>query len=156
MAHDVFVCHSHEDYTIALAVCAKLEAAHIRCWVAPRDVGGGAYAGQPVRAISSATAVLLIFSDKSNASEAVLRELEIASECQKVIVPFRLHDVRPNDDLRFFTMRMHWLDALTPPLEERLDDLVAFVQRLLAAQPTLPPSIQPEEAANLESRQVEI
>ena len=155
MAHDIFICHAHADYNTALAACAKLEEAHVRCWIAPRDVGAGAYARQLVHAISDTTAVLLIFSDKSNTSENVLRELEIASSRQKIIVPFRLEDVHPNEDLEYFTLRMHWLDALTPPLESRLDELVAFIQRLLAAQPTLPPPVSHESGAELERQQVE-
>jgi hypothetical protein len=135
MAHDVFICHAHEDLNTALAACAKLEAAHIRCWMAPRDVGPGAYARQLVEAISGATAVLLVYSGKANQSEHVLRELEIASSRDRVIIPFRIEDVRPNEDLEYFTLRMHWLDALTPPIEARLDELVRFVQRLLSAEP---------------------
>jgi len=139
MAHDVFICHAHEDYTTALAACAKLEEAHVRCWIAPRDVGPGAYAKQLVQAIDGASAVLLVFSEKANRSEHVLRELEIASNRQKVIIPFKIENVRPNEDLEYFTLRVHWLDALNPPLEHRLDELVHFVQRLLAAQPVLTP-----------------
>jgi len=34
MAHDVFISYSAEDKPIADAVCAALEAEHIRCWIA--------------------------------------------------------------------------------------------------------------------------
>jgi hypothetical protein len=138
--HAIFVCHAHADYDTAMAACDKLEAAGVRCWIAPRDVGAGAYASQLVRAISSATAVLLMFTSKSNASEHVLRELEIAASRQKVIVPLRLEAVTPNEDLEYFTLRMHWLDALTPPLESRLDELTAFIVRLVATQAAAVPS----------------
>ncbi len=36
MAHDVFISYSSKDKPIADAVCANIEAAGIRCWVAPR------------------------------------------------------------------------------------------------------------------------
>jgi len=41
MAHDVFISHSAQDKAIADAVCAALENAAVRCWVAPRDVQPG-------------------------------------------------------------------------------------------------------------------
>jgi hypothetical protein len=140
-ARDVFICHAHADYETALAVCTKLEAAGVRCWIAPRDVEAGAYAPQLVRAISNATAVLLLYSSRSNASDHVLRELEIASSRRKIIVPLRLEDVPPSEELEYFTLRMHWLDALAPPLEARLDELTAFMQRLMTTQAaTAPPA----------------
>jgi len=41
-AFDVFVSYAIEDKLIADAIVAKLEAAMIRCWIAPRDIPPGA------------------------------------------------------------------------------------------------------------------
>ena len=145
MAHDVFICHSSEDKTIANAACAKLESAGIRCWMAPRDpIAGIPYGRQLVDAITSARIVLLIFSGNANRSEHVLRELEVASDSGKIIVPFRIENVAPSGDLRYYITRVHWLDAMSPPMEARLNELVTLMQRLLdmplapAAAATLP------------------
>ncbi len=132
MAHDVFVCYSSEDKTIANAACAKLESAGIRCWMAPRDpIAGIPYGRQLVDAITAARIVLLIFSGNANRSEHVLRELEVASDSGKIIVPFRIENVTPSGDLRYYITRVHWLDAMSPPMESRLNELVALMQRLL-------------------------
>ncbi len=132
MAHDVFVCYSSEDKTIANAACAKLESAGIRCWMAPRDpIAGIPYGRQLVDAITAARIVLLIFSGHANRSEHVLRELEVASDSGKIIVPFRIENVVPSGDLRYYITRVHWLDAMSPPMEARLSELVALMQRLM-------------------------
>ncbi len=132
MAHDVFVCYSSEDKTIANAACAKLESAGIRCWIAPRDpIAGIPYGRQLVDAITAARIVLLIFSGHANRSEHVLRELEVASDSGKIIVPFRIENVVPSGDLRYYITRVHWLDAMSPPMEARLGELVALMQRLM-------------------------
>ncbi|HEX5275453.1 MAG TPA: toll/interleukin-1 receptor domain-containing protein [Candidatus Rubrimentiphilum sp.] len=132
MAHDVFVCYSSEDKTIANAACAKLESAGIRCWMAPRDpIAGIPYGRQLVDAITAARIVLLIFSGNANRSEHVLRELEVASDSGKIIVPFRIENVTPSGDLRYYITRVHWLDAMSPPMESRLNELVALMQRLM-------------------------
>jgi hypothetical protein len=132
MAHDVFVCYSSEDKTIANAACAKLESAGIHCWMAPRDpIAGIPYGRQLVDAITAARIVLLIFSGNANRSEHVLRELEVASDSGKIIVPFRIENVTPSGDLRYYITRVHWLDAMSPPMEARLNELVALTQRLL-------------------------
>ena len=40
MAHDVFICHSSKDRTIANAVCSTLEQNRIRCWIGYRRRSG--------------------------------------------------------------------------------------------------------------------
>jgi hypothetical protein len=76
MAHDVFISHSTNNRSVANAVCASLESVAIRCWIAPRDVmPGRSYSGEITRAIQQSRAFVLIFSEDSNNSEQVLREV---------------------------------------------------------------------------------
>jgi hypothetical protein len=132
MAHDVFISHSAQDKAVADAVCAALERAGVRCWIAPRDVQPGrSFAGEITRAISQSKAMVLIFSASSNNSQQVLREVQLAVSSHLHIVQLRIEEVRPNDDLTYFLSTPHWLDALTPPLENHLQRLVVAVQALL-------------------------
>jgi TIR domain len=82
-SHAVFISHSSDDNTAAEGVCAALEAAGIRCWIAPRDVmAGRPYSGQITEAIRRAEILLLVLSDASNRSKQVLREVERAAHFQ--------------------------------------------------------------------------
>src|SRR6185436_18645331 len=100
MAHDVFISHSTSNRPVANAVCASLENAGIRCWIAPRDVmPGRPYSGEITRAIQQSRAFVLIFSQSSNNSEQVLREVQLAANSHLHIVQFRIDAVTPNDDL---------------------------------------------------------
>jgi predicted ATPase len=146
MAHDVFICHSSQDKAVADAACAALERADIACWIAPRNpVPGVPYGRQIIDAIERARALLLLFSAHANRSEHVARELEIAANAEKPIVPLRIEAVMPSGDLQYYVMRVHWLDATAPPLETRLSELVAAVQQVLEATPrhNLPPQLTP-------------
>ncbi len=132
MAHDVFISHSAQDKAVADAVCAALERAALRCWIAPRDVQPGrSFAGEITRAIQQSKAMVLIFSANSNNSQQVLREVQLAVSSHLHIIQLRIEDVSPNDDLTYFLSTPHWLDALTPPLENHLQRLVAAVQALV-------------------------
>jgi hypothetical protein len=52
---DVFISYSSQDKPTADAACAALEAANIRCWIAPRDINPGRdYAESIIEAIESA------------------------------------------------------------------------------------------------------
>jgi hypothetical protein len=132
MAHDVFISHSSRDKPVSDAVCAALENAGIRCWVAPRDVQPGrSFAGEITRAIQQSKAMVLIFSANSNTSSQVLREVQLAVDSQLHILQFRIEDVLLNDDLKYYLSTPHWLDAMTPPLESHLGRLARSLTTLL-------------------------
>ena len=132
MAHDVFLSHSAQNREVADAICAALEKAGIRCWVAPRDVRPGrSFPGEITRAIQQSKVMLLIFSGHSNNSEQVLREVQLATDSRLPIIRFRIEDVALTDDLRYFLSTPHWLDALTPPLSKHIERLEVAIKELL-------------------------
>src|SRR6478672_12554051 len=149
MAHDVFISHSSNNQTVANAVCAALESIGVRCWIAPRDVlPGRSYSGEITRAIQQSRAFVLIFSEHSNNSEQVLREVQLAANSRLHIVQLRIDAVVPSDDLEYYLSGPHWLDAVTPPLENHLDQLKHSMKALLALprtddKPPPPPSAPP-------------
>jgi hypothetical protein len=144
MAHDVFISHSSNNRPIANAVCAALEGAGIRCWIAPRDVmPGRSYSGEITRAIQQSRAFILIFSQHSNNSEQVLREVQLAANSRLHIIQFRIDAVAPSDDLEYYLSGPHWLDAVTPPLEDHLGQLTNSVKALLSLPRTEEANKQP-------------
>jgi hypothetical protein len=132
MPRDVFISHSAQDKNVAETICGALEKSGIRCWVAPRDVRPGkSFPGEITRAIQQSKVMLLIFSRHSNASEQVLREVQLAVDCRVPIVRLRMEDIPLSDDLRYYLSTPHWLDALTHPLSKHIPPLVAAVKELL-------------------------
>ena len=132
MPFDVFVSHSSKDSLVANAVCARLESAGIRCWIAPRDiVAGTSYGESIIDAIHSVKVMVLVLSANANSSGHIPKEVERAVSNGVVILPLRIEDVMPGKSLDYFIGSVHWLDAMTPPLEKHLDDLVGTVQKLL-------------------------
>ena len=133
MAHDVFISYASEDKIVADAVCGMLESHAVRCWVAPRDVlPGVAYGEAIIDAIRGCRIMILVFSSKSNASPHIPKEIERAVSAGVSIIPFRIEDVKPGRSLDYFIGSVHWLDALTPPLEGHLERLAQNVQTLLS------------------------
>jgi|GEM_PF-2758555 len=133
MAHDVFISHSAKDKPVADAVCATLEIGGVRCWIAPRDIVPGTQWGEAIiDAISSCTVMVLVFSSNANESQQIIREVERAVSKGIPVIPFRVEDVDPNKSLEYFISAPHWLDALTPPLEKHLGQLLSTIKLLLA------------------------
>jgi formylglycine-generating enzyme required for sulfatase activity len=129
MNFDAFISYANQDKAVADAACAKLEADGIRCWIAPRDVPPGAqWAAAIVDAIDHCCAMVLIFSSSANGSNQIHREVQRAFEREVPVVPFRIENVVPEQALAYYMGSVHWLDALTPPLEQHLQKLVASLK----------------------------
>jgi len=136
MAHDVFISYSARNKETADALVAKLESNNIRCWFAPRDILPGMnWSGSIVEAIEACPIFILVFSEASNQSKHVKREVELAVETEKIILPFRIEDVTLSIHMRYFIKTQHWLDAITPPLANHLNDLVKSVNAFLRQRP---------------------
>ena len=129
---DVFVSYSSEDKPVADAVCSSLESRGIRCWIAPRDILPGTnYQESIIDAIDSSKIMILIFSSHSNTSPHVIREITRAIARGVVVIPFRIEDVAPSKSMEYLISVPHWLDAMTPPLEQHLEKLGHTVSILL-------------------------
>jgi len=115
MNHDAFVSYASTDRVVAYQMVDYLEACGIRCWVAPRDVPGGRnYAEAILGALVESKLFLLLFSDESNGSEHVQREVERALHLSKPIVPVRIKDVLPSGAMDYYLATLHWIDAFAP------------------------------------------
>ncbi len=126
----VFISHSTQDKTIAGMVCQALEQERIACWIAPRDVpyGENAFEAIPL-GVAEATVLVLILSANANSSKYVQRELQLALDYKKLIVPFRIEDIRPEGAVNFMLTGVQWLDAFVPPVERHV---AALVERIVA------------------------
>jgi hypothetical protein len=154
MAHDVFVSYSNKDKPVADAVVAGLENKGIRCWVAPRDITPGSSWGEAIiSAIEGSRFMVIVLSDNSNRSKQVVREVERAVANNVIIIPFRIENINPTGAMAYFLSTEHWLDAITPPLEQHIEKLQTTLQLFLTggdeaalrgnlsppiAQPTVP------------------
>lgn len=157
MAHDVFLSHSHVDKVYADAICHKLEANGIRCWVAPRDIRPSEdWAEAIINAMDNARVLVLVFSASSNSSPQVRREVERAVNKGLHVLPLRIENVPLSKSLEYFISTQHWLDAIDGELDFHLGQLHAAIAVLLersGAQtaPLAEAAIAPHVLAKLES-----
>lgn len=136
MPHDVFISHSSKDKVVADAVCGTLEAAGVRCWIAPRDILPGANWGEAIiDALGSSKAMVLVFSEHSNTSGQVVREVERAINKNIPVIPFRIANVPLSKAMEYFISTAHWLDAF-PIYEKHLAVLSQRLVGLIHNQPS--------------------
>jgi hypothetical protein len=149
LAHDVFISYSSKDKTIADAVCARLEARGIRCWIAPRDVHPGLpYAEEIIDGIQTSRVMVLVLSANANSSPHIPKEVERAVSLGIPVIPLRVENVTPGKSLDYFISSVHWLDAITPPLEQHLENLASTILAILPQSPhvVVQPPVTPTPA----------
>lgn len=108
MEKRIFISHSSKDHAVAEVICDALEANGVKCWIAPRDIPyGSAWAGEISKAISNSSAFLFLSSEKSNASEQVSREIQLAIESGLTIIPIMLDDSKYSDANKYYLATIH-------------------------------------------------
>lgn len=126
---DRFISHSSIDKPVADAICHYLESAGIRCWIAPRDISTSDWASSIMDRLHRSEVFVVKISRNLIPSAEVLKEVTEATHACRYIFPFKVDDEMLSDRLRYHLGPCHWLDAVLPPLEDRLEELK---QRILS------------------------
>lgn len=125
--YDLFISYATENRDIADYLVERIESRGYKCFIAPRNIQTGAeYAVEIIRGISNSTAVLLIFSSKSDKSHYVLREINSAVSRNRPIIPLRIEDFLPSEAMEFYLGPTHWLDAFPKVLDVHLDKVISI------------------------------
>lgn len=99
---DVFISYCSANEADARWVKAVLEANGVSCWMAPESIpGGSSYPEQIPIAIEHCKVLVLVFSQKTNSSIWVPKEMLQALNCGKLVMPFMLEDCALGKDFAF-------------------------------------------------------
>lgn len=137
MNYQVFISHSTRNADIASAMKSFLESQGIQCWKAPEDIPAGTeWSTGIIRGLKECSVIVLIFSKDADDSTNVKKEIALADNYKKVIVPFRIEDRLPDDEkLGYFLCMPQWLDAFNS-METAFNQLATRLQVLLPALET--------------------
>ena len=107
----LFVCFSSKDEAVAREVVEALEASELKCWISLRDVlPGQNYQEAIVRALESASGIVFLFSEHSNKSLEIRKELSIGGSINVPVFPLRLSPLAPSGALRYELAIRQWID----------------------------------------------
>ncbi|MBO4783681.1 MAG: SEL1-like repeat protein [Lachnospiraceae bacterium] len=134
---DVFISYSSKNKNVADAIVSEFETNGIKCWYAPRDImPGEEWVTAITRALENCKLQVLVYTEDSNTSRQVMNEVAVAFNAGKTIVPFRLSEEKMSSEFEYYLTRVHWLDAITPPLQEKIVDLREYVDIILSGVDT--------------------
>lgn len=125
--HDVFISYKSEEYTEASWVKAVLEENGFTCWMAPASIpGGSSYADEIYEAISSCGVFVLILSSHAQNSIWIKKELDIALNTKKVILPFAIEDCKLQNAFNLYLTDVQRYYAY----ESRVTAIQQMIQRI--------------------------
>ena len=112
MTKYVFVSHSSKDCEHAEMILNYLESSiGVKCWISYRDlIGGSNYQECIVEAIESCSCMVLLYSINSESSEDVKKELQLAQQYSKYIVPCNLDGRKMVGQFNYILGNTHWID----------------------------------------------
>ncbi len=129
----VFVSYTSHDRSVAEEVYRSLTTSGFRCWMAPYDITPGEnYPRAIMQAIAVVEVFVLVYSGAVNQSRHVQGEVNQAFNRNLPILPFRIENVAPSEELGYFLGTFHWFDAFDRPWQEQLGDLSARIHKLVS------------------------
>jgi hypothetical protein len=132
MAH-VFISYSRQDAQIIDRLVRDLEAAAIKVWIDREDIPGGAkWRRQIVDAIEGADAVLVALSPSAAVSDNVQKELGIAEEAKKPVIPVEIRRTVVPKEMVWHLVDLQRIDLATS-FDVGVKRLVDSIRALLRA-----------------------
>lgn len=127
----VFISYSRRDKNIVLPICKELQQRNTDVWI---DLEG-VYHGQNfkeviVEAIEKSSIVLFFSSKDSNVSHYVQREIAIAVEARKHIIPILIDDTKFAKSIQFDLCNIDYVDYTQQDAEkarEIADDIINYI-----------------------------
>ena len=138
---DVFISFATRDRKVAERLLSFFEAEAVSCFFAPRDLEGGSQWHEGLySAIADCRTVVLLLSASSSRSQHVLREIDIAVEQRKPVLPIRIDRVSPSGGLGYLLRPFQFMQATKALDDLELRSLLVAARRLLGVSATEVPS----------------
>ena len=129
--YDVFISYSRKDAEIVDQICSLFKQNNISYWIDKQDIyAGGEFLGDIVQAIRKCKITLFISSAHSNNSIYTAKEVAMAFNEGKYIIPYRIDASSFNKNLELVLCDLNWMDAI--PFDEiKAIELVSSIKSLL-------------------------
>lgn len=129
--HDVFISYKAEEYVEASWVKSVLEENGFTCWMAPASIpGGSSYADEIENAIINCSVFVLILSQKAQESKWVKKELDVALNKEKIILPFMIENCQLQKAFNYYLTDVQRYNAYISKVKA-MDEMVARINAVL-------------------------
>lgn len=141
MKYDIFICYARVDSVIVNTFVSKLKSAGFTVWI-DKD---GLYVGTKfkrkiVRAIEDSQVFLFFSSKDSNVSQWTAKEIGIAADRKKLIIPIKIDDTHYSPDLELDLINLDFVDYKDKSSRnQEFNKLKSTLDEILKKPPPPPP-----------------
>jgi hypothetical protein len=120
---EIFLSYSRADRPIAEALVTTAAARGVDVWFDGKIQGGQDWREDIVDKLSKARALVILFSEHSNASKQLIKELAVADSLRKLVVPVLITDCEPQGAYLYELASRNWIN-IHPNPQTRLAALI--------------------------------
>lgn len=132
--YDVFISYSRKDDNVVKKICELFQSNQISYWLDKKNIHpGGAFMEDIVQAIRGCKIILFISSANSNNSIYTAKEVAMAFNEGKYIIPYKIDSSSFNQKLELVLCGINWVEAI-PFNEKKALDLIASIKSLLIGE----------------------
>jgi len=142
----VFLSYASADRDQALFIAAALESAGIPVWIDRTGISGGlSWAEEIAGAVRGCALLAVLCSAASMDSRNVRKELQLAWDADRPILPVLLEHVKFPAAIAYFLNGRQWIEHVNRPGSDWLPGLVAALHRVgvIRPAPPVPPVMAP-------------
>lgn len=129
MRYHVFISYSHEDVRAAETLQAHLEERSFTCWRDPRIGWGAEFPVELERAIADSQATVVLVSRSSARSEWVHKEIAIARENKRPVLPLLLDNRTLPRKFSAAFGSTHYIQVTTASIAQQVETIAAELER---------------------------
>lgn len=157
MVSDLFLSYSRADRPLAERFVSTATARGVNVWY-DKDIGGGEdWREKIVEALGAAKALVILFSEHSNESRQLIKELAIADLIGKPVIPVLVSHCEPKGAYLYEMASRNWINIFPDPesrLEALIDNLMTQLNLRSGASETAPVAEIAEAPALQDARSI--
>ena len=135
MAAEVFISYSSQDQERVVKIADKLRSAGVSIWVDESGIGAATlWSKEIATAIKSCRVLVLMVTPNSVKSKNVVKEVSLAAEQNKQILPVILEPTQIPEALEYHLAGIQHLDIAGMSDSESAEEILAALERLLGLE----------------------
>ncbi len=153
MDYDIFLSYRRVDQELARALVTALEARGVGVWWDQKIEGGVDWRDAIVENLISSDMLVILFSEECNNSKQLKKELALADDMDKDVIPVLIEDTKPKGHFLYEMAARNWIQ-IHPNPENKINELADRLTLLAEASPGGLAGTKPEpipEAAPVEA-----
>ena len=134
MGYDIFLSYRRADQALARSLVEALEARGVGVWWDQKIEAGTDWRDAIVENLINSDMLVILFSEECNASKQLKKEMALADDMDKDVIPVLIEDTKPKGHFLYELAARNWLQVFPAP-ENKINELADKLTGLAAKSP---------------------